>query len=273
MATPDILALDTLTAPEFGRAWFTALNTAVTPGHGALLTGETDLNGTTAALAAIVPDPDNAFPRVRQGEVGLKESLDLAAWVNGLDDPQQPIVLIIDVPSQAYGYVEELFGINYALATSVNALAQARLNGHPVISFIVGNAISGAFLATGLQSNRIVALSHEGVQVQVMSKKAAARITQRTVEELDKAAESIPAVAFDGASFTTLGAVSEVITPQNPEAPAEEDLEAARKTLVGALDDIRSDSDRSLRSRLESKEAHDSRALSLKVREVVNAQW
>lgn len=265
--------MTTPTAQEFGRPWFIALNEADTASTGSLLTGETTLQGTTAALAAIVPDPNNEFPRVRQGEVGLKESLELAAWVRSLKDPQQPIVLLIDVPSQAYGYIEELFGINFALAASVHALAQARLDGHPVISLVVGKAISGAFLATGLQSNRIVALDHEGVQVQVMSKKAAARITQRTVEELDKAAESVPAMAFDGASFNTLGAVAEVITAEAPQDPSKADLETARAALDRVLTEIQADSDRSLRSRLDSAAARDSRALSRQVREAVNAQW
>lgn len=261
------------TKPEFGRVWFDALNDSGTGASGSVLTGETTLNGTTAALAAIVPDPNNKFPRVRHGEVGLQESLELAAWVKGLKDPQQPIVLLIDVPSQAYGYVEELFGINFALATTVNALAQARLEGHPIISLIVGQAISGAFLATGLQSNRIVALDHEGVQVQVMSKKAAARITQRSIEELDKAAESVPAMAFDGASFATLGAVSEVITAQEPQSPSESDLTTAREALLRALTDIQADSTRGLRSRLDSTLAREARALSRQVRETVDAQW
>lgn len=260
-------------APEFGRAWFTALNSSDALSSGPLLTGETDLGDTTAALAAIVPDPENPFPRVRNGEVGIKEALDLAAWVKSLDDPRQPIVLVIDVPSQAYGYVEELFGLNYAMAASVNALAQARLDGRPVISLIAGKAISGAFLSTGLQSNRIVALDHEGVQVQVMSKKAAARITQRTIEELDKAAESVPAMAFDGESFHTLGAVFDLVQPESPDTPTERDLEAVHEALVRALKDIHRDSDRNLHSRLESDEARKARALSRKVREVVNDQW
>lgn len=265
--------MTTQNTPEFGRTWFNALDETGSSDTGSLLTGEITLQGTSAALAAIVPDKDSEYPRARHGEVGLKESLDLAAWVKSLKDPQQPIVLLIDVPSQAYGYIEELFGINFALATSVHALAQARLEGHPIISLIVGKAISGAFLATGLQSNRIVALDHEGVQVQVMSKKAAARITQRTIEELDKAAESVPAMAFDGASFATLGAVAEVITAVDPLQPGPEDLNVARACLIRALEDIQEDSNRDLSSRLDSAAARDSRKLSRQVREVVNAQW
>ncbi len=245
---------------ELGKTWFNNL-AQNSQGAGSLLTGEILLGETTAALAAIVPDANSPFPRARGGEVGLRESLELASWLKGLEDPTQPIILIIDVPSQAYGYFEELFGINFALATSVNALAQARLNGHPVISLIVGKAISGAFLATGLQSNRILALDHDGIQVQVMSKQSAARITQRTIEELDKAAESVPAMAFDGVSFRTLGAIHDVIP---------EDIDSVKNALEAALADI---TDSSLSTRLKSEEALSSRALSIQVRETVNAQW
>lgn len=260
-------------AVELGRTWFHAISSGEVTDTGTLLTGETQINGRTAALAAVVPNPENSFPRVRRGEVGIREALDLAAWVKNLKNPDQPIVLVIDVPSQAYGYFEELFGINYALATSVNALAQARLQGHPVISLIVGKAISGAFLATGLQSNRIVALDHEGVQVQVMSERATARITQRSVEELAKAAEKVPATAFGVASFATLGAISELVPVTEPGDPGEGEVEAVFQSLGRALEDIEQDSSRGLESRLESKEATSSRSLSIKVRETVDAQW
>lgn len=144
----------------------------------------------------------------------------------------------------------------------MNALAKARLDGHPIISLIVGKAISGAFLATGLQSNRILSLTHEGVQVQVMSKQAAARITQRTIAELDEAAESVPAMAFDGASFRTLGAVHDAID--------NESVINVKAALGSTLADIQ---DTTLNSRLESPEAQASRALSIQVREAVNDQW
>lgn len=252
----------TMATQQLGRVWFENLSEASTNTDGSLLTGEVELNGVKVALAAIVPDAASPFPRARNGEVGLRESLKLAQWVGSLEDPTQPIIVIIDVPSQAYGYFEELFGINFALATSVNALAQARLDGHPIISLIVGKAISGAFLATGLQSNRILSLTHDGVQVQVMSKQAAARITQRTIAELDKAAESVPAMAFDGASFRTLGAVHGAIDDEN--------VTNVKAVLESTLIDIQ---DTTLNSRLESPEAQDSRALSIQVREAVNDQW
>ena len=263
------------TAPEYGRAWFTALNSGDTPTSGSLLTGQTTLaDGTVAPLAAVVPDADSRFPRARNGEVGLRESLELAAWVRGLDsDTSVPLILVIDVPSQAYGIVEERFGLNTTMATAVNAIARQRLDGRPIVALVVGKAISGAFLTSGLQANRIVMLDHDGVQVQVMGKKAAARITRRSVEQMEAAAKNVPAMAFDGASFVTLGGVFDTVAPSNPADPAGDDLTAAREAVGRALADIRESGDRDLRSRLESEAAKRSRALSRTVRQEVDAQW
>ena len=76
---------------------------------------------------------------------------------------KRPIVVVIDVPSQAYGYNEELIGIHVALANSAAAYAKLRQAGHPVIGVVVGNAISGAFLAHGLQSSRLIALNSDAI--------------------------------------------------------------------------------------------------------------
>lgn len=260
--------------PQYGTVWFTALDTTGADTTGSLLTGRTVLDdGTTAALVAVVPDPDSRFPRARNGEVGLRESLELAEWVSGLDDPDMPLVIVVDVPSQAYGFIEEKFGLNTTMATAVNALARTRLAGRPIVSLVVGKAISGAFLSTGMQANRIIMLEHDDVQVQVMGKQAAARITRRSVEEMEAAAESVPAMAFDGASFTSLGGVFASLAPGNPAAPDAADVAGAREVLGRALADIRDSGTTDLRCRLNSDQALQSRALSRKVRQVVNDQW
>ncbi len=136
--------------------------------------------GTTTVLAAdvrlglervrfitVVPNPANRFERARNGEVGLDEGWAIAASVRQAiaedqDGEKRAIVAIVDMPGQAYGYREELIGIHLACAAAVDAYATARLAGHPVIALVVGQAISGAFLAHGLQANRIIALDDPG---------------------------------------------------------------------------------------------------------------
>lgn len=272
-----------MTAPEIqksrGRAWFDALNEESTVNGQtsevgpSLRVGVVKLGGESADLVAVIPDHDSPFPRARNGEVGLRESLDLAATVRSQEGSTQPLIVVVDVPGQAFGYNEELFGLNSTMATAVNAIAKARMDGRPIVAFVVGKAISGAFLTTGLQANRIILLDDDNVQVQVMGKKAAARITRRTVEELDEMAKAVPATAFDGRSFATLGAVSESIPTDNPADPTTSDVSAVVEVLERQVQDIRKAADRTLTSRLQSELAASGRALSIKVREQLNSQW
>ena len=84
------------------------------------------------------------------------------------------------------------------------------------MALVVGQAISGAFLAHGMQANRILALEDPGVAVQVMSKRSTARVTRRSVEELDEIAKEVPATAYDVASFARLGALHRLIEGSTP---------------------------------------------------------
>ena len=271
------------TTPLFGTVWFEALASAAAASAGSvprsLRQGEMVLDGgETAALLAVVPDADARFPRARAGEVGLEEGYALAQAVSEIVEAdasaatRRPIVTVIDVPSQAYGYVEELIGVHQALAASTNAYATARLAGHPVVSLVVGKAISGAFLATGLQANRIVALDHDGIAVQVMSKQSAARITRRTIEELDAAATAIPATAYDGRSFAKLGALADLVAVTSPAAPTGGDLAATRSAVSKVVESARSGST-DLRSRLTSDGGQEQRSASLRVRQRVAKGW
>ncbi|MDP0977954.1 biotin-independent malonate decarboxylase subunit gamma, partial [Klebsiella pneumoniae] len=77
-------------------------------------------------------------------------------------------------------------GIHLALAAAADAYAAARLAGHPVIGLIVGRAMSGALLAHGYQANRLLALDDADVMVHAMGKAAAARVTLRSVADLER---------------------------------------------------------------------------------------
>ena len=54
------------------------------------------------------------------------------------------------------------------------------------MSLLVGKSMSGAFLAHGYQANRIIALKDSGVMVHAMGKESAARVTLRSVDELEQ---------------------------------------------------------------------------------------
>lgn len=259
------------TAYSRGRDWFERLTGATTGPVDSVLSAEADLRGEPARFLAVVPDPGGKFPRAHHGEVGLEEAWNLAAEIRKTiaadadSDTKRPIIAVVDVPSQAYGYREELVGLHQALAGATGAYATARLAGHPVVAFVVGKAISGAFLSHGLQANRLVALDDDAVQVQVMSKQSAARITRRTIAELDEAAKTVPATAYDGASFAKLGALHRLL-------PGDVDTAAVLDALAEAAADARS-GPHDLSGRLASPQGLQARAVSIEVRRRLAAAW
>src|SRR6202453_4321128 len=197
------------------QTWFDALSTQTLPSpYRSIAIADSDLgSGTPARLLAVVPDPDNEFPRARHGEVGLLEGIGVARAIREVieldaslaDDQRRSIVAVVDIPSQAYGRLEEQFGEHLYIAAAVAASAAARVAGHPVIALVVGSAISGGFLAHGLQASQILALDDDKIEIQAIHKPAAARITLRTIAELDELAKIVTPLSFDVREWATLG--------------------------------------------------------------------
>ncbi|MBS8263873.1 biotin-independent malonate decarboxylase subunit beta [Mesobacillus boroniphilus] len=263
-----------------GHKWFKQL-TAGAENIGeipSVLCADSVIGNRAARFLAIVPDETSRFPRARSGEFGIEQGWMLAKHIREVIEEdrfkeKRAIIAVVDVPSQAYGYREELLGIHQACAAAVDAYATARLAGHPVIAFIPGKAISGAFLSHGLQANRLIALDDEGVNVHVMSKQSAARITMRTIEELEEATKKVPAMAYDIRSFEKLGALHSLLDGVNADEPAEEDILRVFSKLTEAIEDIEN-KQRDLSSRLTSAFARQGgREASILVREKLAEQW
>lgn len=261
-----------------GATWLAALTGNIQPNSdypASVRVVDAPLGGRAARFIAVVPDTANRFPRVRNGEVGLVEGWALARAVGevlALDagtSRKRPIVAVIDVTSQAYGRREEAYGIHQALAGAAGAYAEARLAGHPVIGLIVGKAMSGGLLAHAYQANRLIALDDPGVMVHAMGKAAAARVTQRSVADLEKLAQSIPPMAYDIRSFASLGLLWKLLAVKQPDAPGAADLDLVETALLEALADIEKDPSRDLAGRLEAAP----RAMSKRVRERLRALW
>jgi len=245
----------------------------VLPGYPASLQViDGELDNRLARFIAVVPDAHNPFPRARAGEVGLLEGWGLAKAVSEAvaadrDCEKRAIVAVIDVPSQAYGRREEALGIHQALAGAVQAYAEARLAGHPVIGLLVGKAMSGAFLAHGYQAQRLIALDDDGVMVHAMGKAAAARITLRSVEALEALAAEVPPMAYDLDSYASLGLLWRRLGVDNAETPSAADLAKVRTCLAEAVRDIGNSTD------LSSRLAGENRRASREVREHLRRQW
>jgi biotin-independent malonate decarboxylase gamma subunit len=263
-----------------GRTWFEALvgkQAEHVPSVSSVLVADTTLQKERVRFLAIVPDPDNRFPCARQGQVGLQEGWNLAKQVRDAikadeNGEKRGIIAIVDVPSQAYGRREELLGIFLAAAAATDAYVSARLAGHPVISLLVGHAISGGFLTHGAQANRLLAFNDSGVVVHAMAKNAAARVTRRTVEELDKLAQTVIPMSYRIEDYAELGTLYKLIDGVNVDSPEPEQVDQVRTDLLAAIADARS-GQRDLSDRLQSQGAQKNRSATLVVRQRLAAEW
>ncbi|MDF2418437.1 biotin-independent malonate decarboxylase subunit gamma [Acinetobacter beijerinckii] len=261
-----------------GKHWFNVLTQnfeAIDTGIASLDVANGQLDGMEISVLSIVADEHNLYPRARQGEVGLLEGWSLALAVDQLIqadrelEKKRGIVCIVDVPSQAYGRREEVFGIHQALAGAVDSYARARLAGHSLVSLLVGKSMSGAFLAHGYQANRILALNDQGVMVHAMGKESAARVTLRTVDELESLAANIPPMAYDIESYNSLGLLSNLLNVSNADEPTDEDIEHIQQALKNAFEDITLSGVNDLKHRLDAE----NRSMSKRVRELLREQW
>jgi biotin-independent malonate decarboxylase gamma subunit len=264
-----------------GGRWLEALaDRASEAAIPSVVTGAASLAGKPSVLLAVVPDAQNPYPRARRGEVGVREGLALATAITGIvdadralaDAERRAIIAVVDVPSQAYGRLEETVGLHWSLAAAVDAYARARTAGHPVVTLVVGTALSGGFLAHGLQANQVLALADPGVEIHAMHKPAAARITRRTVAELDALAKRIPPLSYDVRDWASLGICQALIDVRNADDPSEDDVRTVRSALDDAVLRARR-GPRDLRGRLESPGAKRTRVASRRVRDALTAQW
>jgi malonate decarboxylase gamma subunit len=266
-----------------GRAWFQTLtgkNEPLAGDPGSVLASNSLLGNETSLFLCVVPNSESRFPCVRDGQVGLEEAYTLAMRVREVlvedrDKPKsekRPIIAIVDVKSQAYGRREETAGIFLAAATSADAYASARMAGHPVISLVAGNAFSGGFLTHGYPSNRILAFDDAGVVIHAMHKEAAARITRRSVAELERLGHEIAPMSYDVKDYAKLGLLYKLLHVENPLQPTASEVEIVKQGLIEAVQDARSGLT-DLSNRLESDAAKQTRKASIAVRAMLEAQW
>jgi malonate decarboxylase gamma subunit len=266
-----------------GRAWFKALtenNQSSSGNPGTVLASEAQIGDEIGLFLCVVPDPASRFPCVRDGQVGLEEAFTLAHHLRRViaEDRQKPkaqkrpVIAIVDVKSQAYGRREETAGIFFAAAASSDAYASARIAGHPVISLVAGQAFSGGFLTHGYQANRILAFDDSGIVIHAMHKEAAARITRRSVAELEELGHEIAPMSYDVRDYAKLGLLYKLLHVSDPQHPTTADIEAVRRDLIGAIQDARRGA-ADLSNRLQSDAAKQTRKAGIAVRAALEAQW
>ena len=266
-----------------GRVWFQALtgnNQPASGDPGTVLATEAQIGEETALFLCVVPNPSSRFPCVRDGQVGLEEAFTLAHHLRRViaedrEKPKaqkRPVIAIVDVKSQAYGRCEETAGIFFAAAASSDAYASARMAGHPVISLVAGHAFSGGFLTHGYQANRIFAFDDAGIVIHAMHKEAAARITRRSVAELEELGHEIAPMSYDVRDYAKLGLLHKLLHADDPRNPTAAEVEAIKHELIDAIQDARH-GPTDLSNRLQSEAAKQTRKAGIAVRAALEAQW
>jgi malonate decarboxylase gamma subunit len=244
---------------------------------GSVLTSDAALGNDRARFLCVVPNPQARFPCARRGEVGLEEAYTLAARIREAVDEDEkgnkrPIVAVVDVKSQAYGRREETAAIFLAAAAAADAYATARMKGHPVITLVVGQAISGGFLTHGYQANRILAFDDPGVVIHAMHKEAAARITLRSVADLERLGREIVPLSYEIHDYAKLGLLHKLLHVENPDSPSPVTIEQVRKDLIDAIADARAGPN-DLSNHFSSEPARRIRLAGLTARRRLEAEW
>jgi len=128
-----------------------------------------------------------------------------------------PVVVLVDTSSQNMARRDELLGLNEYLAHLAKSLALAAVHGHRTVSVLFGHAAAGAFIATALSSQSLVALP--GAEPSVMDLPSISRVTKLPLEELKELAKSTPIFAPGVEPLFATGAVAEIWAADEPLAP------------------------------------------------------
>jgi malonate decarboxylase beta subunit len=199
----------------------------------------------TAMAIAIGRDPASILPRAANGELGLEQAWTLAECLRRFvadeerSEVKRPILAIVDSPGQAFGRIEEQRCISVAVAAVVDAYAAARQGGHIVLTLIVGKAMSGSFLAHGMQSDHLAAIEGEGVAMHAMSPQSVARVTRRTLSEVEENSAKILPMSYAIQDAYQLGLIDTLFTDVRAEAPTEADFKCVKMYLSEMLSTLR----------------------------------
>lgn len=107
--------------------------------------------------------------------------------------PDCCIVVLVDSASQNMSKRDELLGLNQYLAQLAKTLLFAAAKGHPTIGLLYGTSAAGAFIASALATQILIALPTANPAV--MDLPSMARVTKLSVEKLQDMAKTTPVFA------------------------------------------------------------------------------
>jgi malonate decarboxylase gamma subunit len=119
--------------------------------------------------------------------------------------PGRTILLLVDTQGQQLRRLDELLGINRAMAHLGCCIDLARRRGHRVLAVVYDQALSGGFITSGLMADACYALPE--AEIRVMRIPAMARVTKLPEEMLTELSGSNPVFAPGVANYVAMGGV------------------------------------------------------------------
>ena len=187
--------------------------------HGDVVTGHGPLKaGGDVAVIGIVNgaplSPDDVLPLAAH----VLDTIEAGA--------DKPILVLVDTEGQLMARHAEMVGLNEYCAHLAKCLLLASRSGHRTIGFEYGKAAAGAFLATALATDVLVAV--QGAEPAVMDLPSIARVTKLPEKKLAEMAKTMPVFAPGVDPLFKTGAVTTIWDARKPfDAQLAETLEGA----------------------------------------------
>jgi malonate decarboxylase gamma subunit len=147
---------------------------------------------------------------VNRAPLGVDGALALAGHVLDVirSAPGRPLAVLIDAQTQRMRRRDEMLGLNEYLAHLTKCFVLAAQRGHRTVGVLFGRAAAGAFIATGLAQDVLVAVP--GGDPVVMDLPSIARITKLPQDRLEALSKDTPVFAPGLDYAPPIGAVAEI---------------------------------------------------------------
>lgn len=126
-------------------------------------------------------------------------------------NPKFNLLIFIDTGGQKTSRQAELLGLNRYFAHLIKVIHYARAKGARVFSLVYGSALGGAFIAAGLNAEKVYALAE--AQIAVMWLEAMSRVTKIPLVRLEELSKSSAIFAPGAENFVKLGVIDKIIDP------------------------------------------------------------
>lgn len=148
--------------------------------------------------------------------LGIDEAASLSRRVLELVERKAdgPLVVLVDSDSQRMSKRDEMLGLSQYLSHLAQCLSLADREGQRTVGILYGHTAAGAFIATALATNVLVALP--GAEPEVMDLPSMSRVTKLPLDVLKEKAKTTAVFAPGLDNLAATGAVHEVWDADKP---------------------------------------------------------